>query len=120
MPTPLTRRHVLAGAAATAAVAAMPVAAMAAKKQAVVAGWSIVVNEATRPLLASLPDDLSSDSEDLLYRLFDATYETRNVAGPHRWVGVTIIDGELRVVGRETWSRRQALIDAGHKLEPLS
>lgn len=141
----LTRRHVLAGAAATAAVAAMPVAAIAAVEKAPfvprpkaifkfttperMAGWAFIVNETTRPLLARLPCDTYADADrsqysdamnELMPALLQATFEASKIAGPHRWVAVCFSSDNRRMsAGAETWSYRQALNDAGYPVEPL-
>jgi hypothetical protein len=121
MPTHLTRRHVLASAAA-AAVAAMPAAQAIAAGDLTpgkLGGWAFIVNDVTKPLLAQLPIDLAGDAgEEVLLELIaeSAGVET----GQHRWIAVNIADDALAVVGGETWSYRRACVEAGWKLEALS
>lgn len=131
MPMSLTRRQILASAAATAAVAAMPAVAIAAVERAPqrMAGFAFILNDVTRPLLARLPCDTYSDAErsrysdamlELMPALIAATLEASKIAGPHRWVAVVFSDDNTRMsAGVETWSYRQALIDAGYPLEAL-
>ena len=118
----LTRRQILASAAATAAVAALPAAsAIAAAHMAPrMAGWAFVVNDRTRPLLASLPIDTKDAAYvGVLFGLIGASKRASIATGPHKWMPLTIVDGELQIVGAESWSYRTACIDAGWRLEAL-
>lgn len=120
----LTRRHFLISAAATAAVAAMPAAsAIATVEEAPerMAGWAFVANEATEPLLASLPIDTRDAAYvGVLFGLIGASKRASIATAPHRWMPVTIVDGKLSIVGAESGSYRTACIDAGWQLEALS
>jgi hypothetical protein len=118
----LTRRRLLLSAASAAAVAAMPAAAIAAVEKAPrMAGWAFVVNDVTRPLLANMLFDTARPAaENVHSALSDETMRVSALPGPHRWVAMNVVDSEMQIVGSVTWSRRQALIDAGHQLETLS
>jgi hypothetical protein len=125
MPYHLTRRQIIVGAAATAAVAAMPepsAIAAGGLTPAQMGGWAFIVNDVTRPLLARLPIDMASDAgEQLLFELIAESAGVDMEAGPHFWIAVNIDDDDaLAVAGGETWSYRAALIDAGWQMEALS
>lgn len=119
----LTRRHLLASAAATAAVAAMPAHIAIAAVEAAparMAGWAFVSNEKTKPLLGRLPiDTMAADYVGVLFGLIGESKRATIVSGPHKWMPVTIVDGRLSIVGAETGSYRTACIDAGWQLEAL-
>jgi hypothetical protein len=120
----LTRRQILISAAATAAVAALPAASAIAAVEtapARMAGWAFVVNDRTKPLLANMLFDAARPAaEDVHSALSDETMRVSALPGPHRWVAMNVVDGEMQIVGHVTWSRRRALIDAGYRLETLT